>query len=513
LLSQAIAFLSPLILTPLIIYKIGKVDFGIYVLVLGFLGSFGLLDISLSSSFVKFISEYYHKKEKESLLAVINTGFLFYFIFSLVVAGIAYIFSDKIISIINIPPEKISLGRNALSFGLIIFFLSSTFTIFNSVIIGLQKMYLGAIASFIVNCLYFTAILILMYSGYGLLSIMITQLATSVLSIIITITIAKKILPELKVHPGYFTVKKLKLMGSFGVQMQISRLATFASEKYDEFLLGIFTNLSNVTFYNIGNKSAGYGRLMPLQFIAPIAPVAAELSAKNETDKLKQLYLDTAKYINTASIPIFVFLIFFSELILFSWMGEGYDISALILRILAAGYLVNFMFSVPGNSIIPNTGKPKYQMYEGLIFLSVNIFLSYFLIKNYGIFGAAIGCALSVLGSSTYTFFKSNSFFNANAFKVIKDILFRPFLLSIISALFCYGIYFILNRVNVIGTRVYSITFLIIIISVYSAFYLFLMIKSKYFSNRDKLLLLKFLAKIPLFKIFIKKRISEADED
>ena len=56
--SQVISLLMPLFLTPFIIMKIGDTQFGIYTLILGVLGTFGLLDLSLSTSFIKFISEY-----------------------------------------------------------------------------------------------------------------------------------------------------------------------------------------------------------------------------------------------------------------------------------------------------------------------------------------------------------------------------------------------------------------------------------------------------------------------
>ncbi|MCI0450463.1 MAG: oligosaccharide flippase family protein, partial [Chlorobi bacterium] len=229
LISQAVAFLSPLILTPIIISKIGNIDFGIYVLVLGFIGSFGLLDMGISSSFVKFISEHYNRQEEESLNEVINTGFLFYFFFSALIALTAYIFSDKIISLINIPPQKIDLANTALHIALVIFFLSTSFTIFNSVIIALQKMYMGAIASTIVTSVQLIVVLILMLSGFGLISLLIVNLAVSVVSIIITLIIAKKILPGLRLTPKFFSRIRFRKMGTFGVQMQVSRLSSFAS--------------------------------------------------------------------------------------------------------------------------------------------------------------------------------------------------------------------------------------------------------------------------------------------
>ncbi|MBK8382114.1 MAG: oligosaccharide flippase family protein [Ignavibacteria bacterium] len=136
-------------------------------------------------------------------------------------------------------------------------------------------------------------------------------------------------------------------MSKFGSQMQISKLAGFVSEKYDEFLLAYFSALNNVTNFNVANRIAKTGRLIPFQIIAQVAPVASELSSKNESEKLAELYQDTTKYLNLVTLPVFVFIIIFSDLIITTWLGPGYDLSSRILKILAFGQIINLTFSAP----------------------------------------------------------------------------------------------------------------------------------------------------------------------
>jgi O-antigen/teichoic acid export membrane protein len=349
-------------------------------------------------------------------------------------------------------------------------------------------------------------VLVLMLSGYGLVSLLIVNLSVCVVSIIITLVIAKKILPEIQLAPKFFSRPRFGKMGVFGIQMQISRLASFAAEKYDEFLLGIFTNLANVTFYNVGNKISSYGRIISLQVSAPIAPASAELSAKGETGKLKQLYIDCTKYLNAISIPIFVYMLVFADKIILAWLGSGYEISAVILRILAAGYLFNFIMSAPGNAIIPNTGIPKYQMFEGLIGLSINLLLSYLLIRQYGILGAAIGNLAATIGASSYLFYKSNNFFGTNILRLVKDAIVNPFLSSLLCAFVCYGLYFLLARFIENSTRAGAIFLVILNISVFSLMYLFLLFKTGFFNERDITFFSKFFSRVPFINMALSKK-------
>jgi O-antigen/teichoic acid export membrane protein len=502
LLSQAVNLLSPFILIPVIISSIGAEDYGIYVLVLGFIGTFGLLDLSFSSSFVKFIAEYYNKKQNDKLIEIINTGFLFYLIFSTLTVITALLISDYLFGLVNIPPEKYALAKNVFYLSLSIFFFGSSFGIFNSLLIGLQKMYQGAIASIFVSIGYFTAVLILMLTHSGLFSLMIAQLASGIISVVITLILAKRNLPGLVVTPRKFTISRLKEMSKFGIQIQVSRLSTFASEKYDEFLLGAFSTLGNVTLYNLGSKAASYGKFIPLQFMAPIAPAAAELSAMKRDDKLKELYLNAVKYLNMLAIPIFIFLFFFSDRLFIAWMGPGYETSILISRILIVGYLSNFLFSVPGNIIIPNTGAPKFQMREGLIFLGINIIASYFLIKKFGITGAAFGNAISVVISSVYILIVSSRFFKVSPLKIIPDLFTKPFLFSIIPVIPLL-IFFYLTGYS--SERVFNILYVSAAALFYFTVYLFLLVNFTYLNSKDYELITKFLIKLPPFNLIAEK--------
>ena len=143
-------------------------------------------------------------------------------------------------------------------------------------------------------------------------------------------------MPEMSFCLRKIKLSSLKKMSSFGAQMQVSRIAAFASEKYDELLLGYFSVLNNVTYFNLAGRVSKLGRFFPFQLFQQVAPVAAELNAKDEKEKLNQLYTDTTKYLTIATLPIFIYIFAFADLIFISWMGEKYTLTV---------YLLIFLFS------------------------------------------------------------------------------------------------------------------------------------------------------------------------
>lgn len=496
-LSQIASMVLLFFLTPFIISKIGESQFGIYALVIGFTGSFGLLDLSLSSSFVKFISENYNRKEFERLNHTVNTGFLFYFVFSTLICSAGFLFTDKILSLINIPQDLYDIAKNAFYIALAVFFINNVFTIYASVLISIQKMFITSITSAVLGVFNFIFVIVLLSIGYGLTAILVIQLIVAALNSAVLFLYSLKFIPELKVSFKMFSRKSLKEMTSFGLQMQVSKVASFASEKYEEFLLAAFSVLSSVTYYNIAQRLIRLGKLIPFQFVVQVAPVAAEFKAKDENEKLQRLFTDTTKYLSLVSLPVFTYMFFFSDYMLEAWMGKDYEITVNIIRILSAASILNFILSAPGNSITPNIGIPKYQMYEGLIFLSVNLVASYFFIKMYGITGAAIGNGIAVVFASAFVFIASCRYFRQGILKTAIRNAGIPFISVLVSAVISLVLSNIFSLFLKFGTgRINGIVFLIITSLPFTAFYFLILLRFGFINDRDKKVISKLISKI-----------------
>lgn len=485
--SQAFGFLSPFILTPIIIAYIGQVEFGMYAILMGFIGTFGLFDLSISTSFIKFISEHYNRKDFESLNKTINTGFVFYIIFSGLVCILIYIFSESILSFVNIPKELYGTAEFSLRISLIIFFIATSSTIFVSVLVSIQKMYLNSIIGLVINIGNFIMTYVMLVSGYGLKGILYSQLAAVVLSVFFNIFLAMREMPEIKLRLRFVDKLSFRSMSSFGLQMQVSRISSFLSEKYDEFLLGYFSTLNNVTYFNLSNRVVRLGKFFPLQLFQQVAPVAAELNAKNESEKLNELFYEATKYLTVFSVPIFLYIFIFADLIFTSWMGLGYELSVHLARILCAGQIVNLLISAPGNSVIPNLGKPKFLMYEGIISLVINLGVSYFMIKWYGIVGAAIGTTVSTVVASSYIYYTSVKYFKENPLKFTLKAYLKPLIAGIISSAILYALYEIFIGYSAVEiSRPLGIILIILTSALSVLIYVMILLKINYLTSRDK---------------------------
>lgn len=498
--SQLFGFTLPLILTPIIISKIGTVEFGIYAILMGFVGTFGILDLGISTSFIKYITEYKIKNDTQKLNKFISTGFLFYIFFSLVVILISNFFALDVLRLFNISDELLIVADYAFKLSLVTFFFSNITTIFTCILFSTQNIRKTSVIGVFLHILNFSAVVYLLEAGYGIVGLFYVQIGFSISVLLLNYLVSRSSLPESKIKLKYFDCTTLKEMLRFGTQLQISRIAILLSEKFDEFLLGAFTNLTNVTYFNSATKIVKASRFFPLQIIPQIGTASAVLYAKSEESKLKEIFESFTKFLLLFSLPTLSFILINSDSIIYLWLGTGFETASLILKILTVGQLAYLVFSIPGNSILPSIGKPKYIMHEGLITLVLNITLTFFFVALYGVNGAAIGTTIAVSVSSVYLFRKSYLEMKYAGFSAIRKIFVTPLFVSgLLSSLFYFINLIAIKDIYIESSRVLSLFILILLFCIYAIVFSYAIYFSSYLSMQERRLLRKIFLKLAPF--------------
>ena len=109
-----------LFLIPYIIGHIGVERYGIWAIVGVLTGYFGLLDFGIRISFVKYIAEFYAKKDFKKINQLINTGVVFYF-FAVVVVILGFYLVDLFVVFFGIPSHLFYESVFVLKMGIVLF--------------------------------------------------------------------------------------------------------------------------------------------------------------------------------------------------------------------------------------------------------------------------------------------------------------------------------------------------------------------------------------------------------
>ena len=485
-----------LIITPYIIHHIGKERYGIWAIAGVITGYFELFDFGIGTSFEKYISEYFIKKDYRSLNEVINTGLLFYFIFGVVVVILYFLSIKPLIGLFNIPNNLNTETYTVFNLTIIIFAVANPLRVFAAIQSGLQRMDISNKIAMAISVPNIAGTLYFLEFGYGLPGLMFNNLIMVLLAGLINILVAYKILPELKFSPLMFTRKMFKSLFSYGYKLQISRFANLVSFQTDRLLITHFLGLGLVVYYQLGSSILNRIRQILLLSISALVPTVSEINAKNEKEYLNALYLRGSKYLIFFSIPVMLFIITNASLILLAWMGAGYEKSALVIQVLAAGYFAATVTGV-ASSIAAGVARTDIDMKFGILLSSLNLSLSIILIIKIGFIGVVLGTSISLIFASFIFIRMFHNCFSTIPLKSFYRLFYKPSIACALPVLIILLINQSFQNTIVPYGRIIYLTILLINGIIFSTVYIGIIILTKYFDTNDIVI---FKDKIPFLR-------------
>ena len=190
----------------------------------------------------------------------------------------------------------------------------------------------------------------------------------------------------------------------------------------DIIMLGILKDAKDVGLYHPVERTAGLIRMILFAFASIFAPLFSQyFHEKNQTKMLEVFQLST-KWILLTSLPLFIFLILFSNTILMLF-GSEFGNNSLALPILTVGIMIQAVFGL-GSPSLTMSGFQKYNLINALVALFTNIFLNIMLIPQFGIAGAAMGTTIALFLISLLRFFENYYLLGLNLLstKLLKPI-------------------------------------------------------------------------------------------
>lgn len=392
-----------LFITPIIIYKLGIKDYGIFIFVNTIVSLFGLLDLGMAAAVTRYMSNYHGKGDTERLKKLIHTAHTFF----LGLGTIGFLFSFWIYLFgADLLPEKFGEYEQyapLFILGGATFFVSAAISVYNLIPNVLQRFDLSAkigIASLTTSSL--TMLLIVVLGG-RLNAIFIAQLILTILFSAATFFIARRILP-LATFNLKWDKEEIRRCFKFGSVAFLNNLAGSSLTYLDRLIIPFFVGPSNLTFYsvpgNITTKIPGTSNTLS----SVLFPLASQLEGKNDASRIENLYVRSLRLITVVSAALAITTIAFSYKILLYWLGQDFaDTSTNILIILS---VTNFIIALssPLSNFLLGLGKLKLLTIISIFTAVINGLLLILLLPRYGITGAAWAYLISVLPIA-YTFY------------------------------------------------------------------------------------------------------------
>lgn len=481
--------LISLLLIPFIIHKLGVEIFGIWILLEVIVSYLSLLDITgIGGAFVKYIAEYHTKNDYDSCNQVVSLGWVYYTCFWMVMLVIILLFKKSLLSLFKFPQDLLNTVTFVFVGILLISLIRGSFTVFRSVLLGIQRMDITNIIAISASLVNAAAVIVFLSLGYGLEGLVIGGLLAAIFTSLLQTVYAYKVFPQLRFRLFSFSKDIFKTTFAYGIHIRIASISELINLHVDKIFLGYFLNTNLVGFYELGAKIAKIARSFPEQLLPAILPASSELHALDDRENLQKLYHRGSKYLSLLTFPIAFFIVAHSHLIITLWMGEtGFNQSILALQVLSIGYVFVLLVSM-GRLIARGMGIPQYEMRSSFLIVIMNIALSIILIIKFGFIGALLGTTIAGTVGSLYFFFSFNRRIGEST-SILLKIFASPFLFCLISTVISLAVNLLSHSFlfeKPASNRLEASLYLLINGSVFLIAYLFLLLKSRYIDTYDR---------------------------
>jgi O-antigen/teichoic acid export membrane protein len=399
--SLGVNVLVGLFLSPFILHRLGNTAYGAWVLVFSVTGYYGLFDLGVRSSIIRYVSTYTATNDLQGLSRLINTALAVYTAIGAAAIVTTVVLSSFLGGLFRMPPEFLPTAR-------VLFLMVGTAValgfpagVFGGILEGLNRFYFVNVTNLGASLLRAALIVLALHSGYGLLTVALITVTLPLLGAVVRTVIVLRVLP-LRFGWNYVDRSALAEIGRYSGVSFILMIAYKLRFKTDEIVIAQMLSVAAVTYFSIGDRLLDYTAEVVSSLAQIFVPMSGQSDAKGDRDRLRQIFLAGNRACALVVFPITATLIILGKSVITAWVGARY---------VTACYPVMLTLLIPSTFALSQAASTRilYGMarHQSLAWVTAlegiaNLVLSIMLIRPFGVIGDALGTAIPLTCTSLF---------------------------------------------------------------------------------------------------------------
>jgi O-antigen/teichoic acid export membrane protein len=182
----------------------------------------------------------------------------------------------------------------------------------------------------------------------------------------------------------------------FSVPLFFTGVLGFVVNWTDNFFIGRYLEPEQLGVYGVVFSMAMVLKLFQVVFMQVFKPILSEKVAEEDFEGIRFLFKKSAAWIFALTLPVFLVFFMYAKEVLRLVYGQAYMTGFIPLMILSAGFLITVGIGLVGPVLYAH-GESQEILYTNVVAALANVALNYFLVSWYGIIGASIASALTLV--------------------------------------------------------------------------------------------------------------------
>jgi O-antigen/teichoic acid export membrane protein len=385
-----------LFLMPFTMHHLGASQYGLWQLAASMTAYLQLLDLGYGNGLVRQLTQADANGDEESMNACLSTFLVVYGVIA-VVAITAILFLSALVlpRFPSLSGDEIRTAQVVLLILGVRVAIAFPMSVFGAVTTARQRFALTGTISIAVALVQGAATYLVLRAGYGLIALVSTTTTLALTSYLAYVMAAYASFPGMRLSVTRFRLAEVRGVTAFSMYLFLISLAIQFGYNIDNLIIAAFAGTSAVAVYAVAFRLADYQRQLCNQFNGLLFPVVVRFSATEETSALRATVVDGTRIALGLIVGVTICLVAFADRLVVLWMGAGFTGSLPSLYLLALAGIVLVAAGPLGNLLLAR-GKERVVAFSCLGEAILNATLSIWLVRTYGIIGAAAGTAISV---------------------------------------------------------------------------------------------------------------------
>lgn len=391
--SLGINILVGIFLSPFILHRLGNTAYGAWVLVFSVTGYYGLFDLGVRSSIIRYVSTYTATNDTDALTRLINTSLAAYTASGVLAMVLTVVVSGYVDSLFRMPADFVTTARQLFLIVGASVAIGFPAGVFGGILEGLGQFYIVNGTNLAATILRAALIVAALTHGGGLIAVAIITVALPLVGAAVRAVFVLRVL-HLRFGWRWVDRGSLRTIASYSGVSFILMIAYKLRVKTDEIVISTFLSVTAVTFFSNGDRLVDYTAEVVSSLAQIFVPMSGQSDAKGDMDRLRQIFVAGNRACALVVFPITATLIILGKSIITAWVGARY---------VTASYPVMLTLLIPFAFGMAQGASPRILFgmarHRSLAWVTAmegiaNLVLSILLIRPFGLIGDALGTAI-----------------------------------------------------------------------------------------------------------------------
>lgn len=392
--AAAVAALSTLLMTPVLIRYLGTSGYGAWTIIGSVLAYLELFELGFGVATIKFVAEDAFR-DPRAVNRTINTNAAALAVFGGFALVACLAMARWVPGWFHVP-EALS-GEVVISFVIIGVALAISIPgdVLGGGLAGHQRYDLLSISNLVTNLATVLAGVLVVVLGGGLIGLAVVTATLAVAAQALRYAMLRRIMPELSLSWRHIDRSRLRLTAETSGWFLLRDLTNVVINRMDLIVVGAFLGVNAVAVYAVALKLSQLGQKAMIPLLQVFFPHASALSVTGPRRALAALLVDGTRVALLVASPIMLMLILLGEDVLQVWLGDAFQDAVPVLAVLAVS---RGLQSVSDTAwwLLAGAGVIRTTALIALVESAVNIAASIVLVQAVGVIGAALGTLLGV---------------------------------------------------------------------------------------------------------------------